>query len=88
MNIRPLEGVENINFGMRSSTVKSIIGKPEEILKKGLKFEDDEVWSFYNKGLILEFDCSFEFRLSKIVIKDKTALIKNSTIIEENEKNY
>jgi hypothetical protein len=86
MNIRPLEGVENINFGMRSSTVKSIIGKPEEIIKKGLKFEDDEVWSFYNKGLILEFDCCFEFRLSKIVIKDKTALIKNSTVIEENEK--
>jgi hypothetical protein len=83
MKIRPHDGIGNINFGMRSSTVKSIIGKPDEIIKKGLKFEDDEVWSLYNNSLILELDCFFEFRLNKITIKDKAILLNDTAIIGE-----
>lgn len=86
MDIRPLKGIGHIDFGMRSSTVKSVTANPIEIHKKGLKFEEDEVWSLNNKSLVLEFDCCFEFRLSKIKIKDKTTLLNNSSIIGESSK--
>lgn len=74
MNIIPLKGVDDLQFGATKSNVKQSLGEPDEI--ENLDANDgvsSEIYVYKSLGLDLYFDKDTGFRLWGISITDKTA---------------
>jgi len=82
MNIVPLIGLKNIEFGDTKEKANMLFGEPDLVENElGQDGVSSETWEFKSKGLKLYFDPDLEFRLWEISITSETVQLNNITLI-------
>ncbi|MBA3900439.1 MAG: hypothetical protein H0X62_09560 [Bacteroidetes bacterium] len=85
LEIKPMNGLGELSFGMVAEDVIKIAGPAEEIEK----IDDDQVkttiWHYWTKGLSLFFDEENNLKLSSIEVDNTNATIFGKSAFEMNE---
>lgn len=87
MNIKPLVGFDNIQFGFTREKVKEILGKPST--SENIDFPDGsstDSWIYDKLNVELNFDSDESYRLSRITFYSEKAEIGGICIIGKSEK--
>lgn len=101
LQIKPLEGVGDIDFGMSVTEVRRILGDPE---KSVIDIREDRTslasnrliysrkWAYPSLGLVLSFtatnEMAFELQLYTITIQDPRATIDGVRLLRLSEKEF
>lgn len=87
LNIYPLKGINNLNFGCKQDDVRKILGEPDEV--EHLE-EDDNlsslIWQYWNLGLTIFFDEFDHNKFASAEIEHPDALIFGKRIFDLSEK--
>ncbi|NQZ24657.1 MAG: hypothetical protein HRT53_21770 [Colwellia sp.] len=86
MNIVPLVGLKNIEFGDSKEKANELFGTSDLIKNElGQDGVSSEIWEYQSKGIELHFDPDLEFRLWDISVTSENAKLNSVKPIGFNE---
>jgi hypothetical protein len=85
--IKPLEGINDLLFGLSSDLVKQCFGEPEEIEElDAIEDYETTLWHYWEKGITIFFDKKDELVFTSIEIDDQDSELWGQRIFEMNEQ--
>jgi hypothetical protein len=86
MEIKPMKGLGELEFGMKAEDVEKILGTAEEVEEIDEEEVKTLIWHYWSKGISVFFDEEHNNKLSSIELDNTTATLWGNLVFDMKEK--
>jgi hypothetical protein len=86
-DIKPMQGLGELNFGIKAEEAKALLGEPEEVedIDNNGEFKT-VIWHYWNKGVSVFFDEDQGMKLSSIEVDNSMATLWGNLVFQMTEE--